>query len=34
LRGNYEPNFELCYLNKAAMLQHGDNRGNFKLMLT
>jgi hypothetical protein len=24
LRGNFKRNFELCYLNKGAMLQYGD----------
>ena len=31
---NFKPNFELCDLNNAAMLQYGDFGGNFKLMLT
>jgi hypothetical protein len=32
-RGNFKLNFELCYLNNAAILQYGDFCGNFKLML-
>ena len=33
-RGNFKPNFELCYLNKAAICKYGSYSGNFKLMLT